>query len=474
MARNLAVLLIAAWANNVPALSTNASALSALISSGERKTVCRYCHKLCPISCFVGTCGLHLPYSVRKYEASNQCYSCDPAVSVGISRDGDYLRCEADETGENPGGKSPFSQQQGMKQGPQGPAIPGNAGLAAMKASQQAQLAVAAATKASILADEAAKAATAKYREATAVSGDGKQFFSDEAQAENHQTATQIRAEEALRVAEAAHTAWKGAMAEYNKEVEKLRRQQLITDQAEKALEAAEANSEHARGQYAAMQAEAQHAVEQAMLLGGSAASKITSQAASEELAGAAMAAHRRLVIAAKEAKDASSKIAIASAMAPCLDQSKTSSKDGVVGCDSVALMASKQQQDQNRATPRGKMLVQPVLPNAPPPSTVSFSISKASIAGLEPEVEEPAVPAEGQLEVPSIEQQLTANLAEKLGENPAAVQDPAIFSVPNVPFTAQQAPMDGMEQPESFDLSTISALQKSERRMLRKGSTNH
>jgi hypothetical protein len=44
------------------------------------------------------------------------------------------------------------------------------------------------------------------------------------------------------------------------------------------------------------------------------------SQAAAEELAGAATAAHRRLVIAAKEARMASEKIAIASSMVPCVD----------------------------------------------------------------------------------------------------------------------------------------------------------
>jgi len=142
-------------------------------SAAPRNEVCQYCHKLCPISCFVGTCGLHTSYSVRKYQATNQCYSCDPSVSVGVNKDGDYLRCEAHETGVPEGGKSPFAQQQGVKQGPQGPAVPGNAGLAALSAQKQAQLAVAAATKASIYADKAAKAATAKYRELAGIDGSG-------------------------------------------------------------------------------------------------------------------------------------------------------------------------------------------------------------------------------------------------------------------------------------------------------------
>jgi len=413
-----------------------------------------------------------MAFSVRKYEATNKCYSCDPSVSVGVNKDGDYLRCEAHETGVPEGGKSPFAQQQGVKQGPQGPAVPGNAGLAALKASQQAQIAVAAATKASIYADKAAKAATAKYRELSGIDGsggEGAQVFSAESMAENHQAATQIRAEEALRVAEAAHTSWKAAMQKYNGELSKLRRQQLVTDQAENTLESAEATSEKARGQYAAMQAEAKHAVEQAMLSGGSAADKITSQAASEELAGAAQAAHRRLVIAAKEAKAASGKIAIASAMAPCIETAKDA-KTGVIGCMSIS---QKEAQDKKLATPTTIHLVQPSLPQAAAP--VSFGLmNRNSIAGLEDEVEEPAVPSEGELEVPSLEQQMTASLAEKLSANPAAVEDASLFAVPQVPFSSEQMPRDGTEQLPNFDLSTISALQKSQRRMLRKGSLHH
>merc|ERR1740117_1544376 len=157
------------------------------------------------------------------------------------------MRCEMSESGASE--DSPFSKQQSIKQGPQGPAVPGNAGLNALKASQQAQIAVAAATRASIFADKAAKAATAKYREIAGVGGgaDGGQVFNVEKQAESHQQAANIRAEEALRVAEAAHVAWQAAMAKYNEQLGRLRKQQLLTDQSEKTLEAAEQTSEQAR-----------------------------------------------------------------------------------------------------------------------------------------------------------------------------------------------------------------------------------
>lgn len=468
MARYLPSLLAFTWA--ICASVLGAANDGALVQTGPlRNKVCGHCHKLCPISCFVGTCSLHMGFTTRKYETSNMCYSCDPAVSVGINKDGDYMRCEAEESGVSPSGSSPFSQQQGVQQGPQGPAVPGNAGVAALKAQKEAQAAVIAATKASIWADKAAKAATAKYREATAGGdGAGGQAFSSEAQAENHEKAAQIRAEEALRVAEAAHTAWKAAMGQYNANIAKLRRQQLLTDQAEKTLEAAEKASEKARGEYAAMQAEATHAMEQAMLAGGSAAGKITSQAASEELAGAAMAAHRRLVNAAKEAKDASEKIAMASAMAPCtgmfLQTDRAHGAPPVIGCMSIA---EKDQQDQ-AAAPKEIHFMPPTLPAAQPPAGMD---TEEHVDGLGDLDNEPAVPSEGQLELPSHEQQMIQSLAEKLENNPAAVQDPSLFSVPAVPFSDQQVPQDGTEQVQNFDLSTISTLQTRQRGMLRKGT---
>jgi len=251
-------------------------------------------------------------------------------------------------------------------------------------------------------------------------------------------------------------------MAKYNEELAKLRRQQIVTDQAEKILEGAEAASEKARGEYAAMQAEAQHAIEQAMMKGGSAASKITSQAAAEELAGAAMAAHRRLVIAAKEAKEASEKISIASSMAPCakvfLQVARVRGAPPIIGCISIAQQAA---QDNQLAASQIDRLTPPQIPQGPPPP---MSHPAPVVDGFEEDDEEPAVPAEGELEIPSIEQQMTNNLAEKLESNPAAVNDPSLFVVPTVPFAANQVPVDGMEQPANFDLSTISALQTGHR----------
>jgi len=476
MARNLRSLLVFACAASASVLSPGNH--GALVQKGRgpmalRKQVCQYCHKLCPISCFVGTCSLQMGFTTRKFETTNQCYSCDPAISVGINKDGDYMRCEADESGASSAGASPFTQQQGIAQGPQGPAVPGSAGVHILKAQIEAQKAVRAATKASIWADKAAQAATAQYRKITGTGDDATQAFSSEAQAENHAQAAAIRSSEALRVAEAAHIAWKAAMDAYNVQVAKLRKQQLFTDQAEKSLEAAEMASEKARGAYASMQAEASAAMQAVMASGGSAASKITSQAAAEELAGAAMAAHRRLVTAAKEAKDATDKIAMASSLAPCAQtQGALGALAGppVTGCVS---MQQQSQQDQKVAASEIVHYVQPSLPAPPAPVAMSAEEPVFGLGNIGDD--EPAVPLEGQLEIPSIAQQMSQSLAEKLTDNPGAVEDPALFSAPQVPFSSEQRPVDGNEQVPAFDLATIStlqtqqSLQKQQRHMLRK-----
>lgn len=574
------------WAAVTPDANSTDANSAQVGKHPQRVPVCRFCQKLCPINCFVGTCGLHLPYSVERYEGSNQCYSCDPAVSVGINKDGDYLKCEAEESGmvitKSGASASPYTQQQTIQQGPQGPAVPGDAGLSALKASKEAQLAVAAATKAAIFANQAAEAATAKYRQATVSvaaggvndTGDGQSVTSIVDQAENHQIATQIRVEECLRVAEAEHTSWKAAMDKYNQEVEKLRRQQLLVDMAEKTLEAAEAASEKARGQCSTYQAEAQRAVEEAMKKGGPLSTRILSQAASEELAGAAMAAHRRLVIAAKEAKEASEKISIASAMAPCATPgsqvSIVSGSGSVTGTAIANAGGTTQFMSSTGATVAStsstsaafvagtgatvgvyftKALMQ-VPQKAPMPPVAPASFAMASFTGLEGAAEnagfdEQALPMEGQLTMPSVAQEMSESIVNKLTDNPASVNDASLFALPTVPFSSdqvpgngmtlqpmpstdnlvsleeastdpsllklpavsldrtiqplppaadsvpfvwdsngfaapmaalspEQVPVYGMMQTPGFDPSTISALQKSERRLLRQGGAHH
>lgn len=447
-------------------------------------------------------------FTVRKFQATGKCYSCDPGTSVGISKDGDFIRCTNEESGlpdpSNSGSAySESSTQQVLQQGPQGPAVDGDATYHANMASSSAQTAMQAAEEAAIHAQKAAEAATARYRQVsqTGSSSSSEETYTDLSSADmasQHQMATQVRAEQALRTAETAHISWKAAMQAYNAQLALLRKQQILTDKAEKTLQAAEETSEKARKEYAAMQADAQHALETEMMSGGSAASRITSRAAAEELAGTAQAAQQRLLIAAKEARDAASKISISVSVAPCaptmppLRASSSNCRCGClpsllqvhrapgspakIGCEHALICdsdATSHRKAQNLATPRITPLVSANQPSVPVVSASPVN-SVAQLATLDADAQQSLINVEPvqTLEIPNIEQQLTQNLAQKLAENPAAVEDPSVFAAPTVPFAPEQMPVDGTEKVPSFDFGAggMVALQKSDRRMLRQG----
>ncbi len=62
-----------------------------------REQTCRMCYRQCPVACYVGTCGLNFGFEAKRYGASNQCYSCEPAAGVGFAETGDFLLCSAEE-----------------------------------------------------------------------------------------------------------------------------------------------------------------------------------------------------------------------------------------------------------------------------------------------------------------------------------------------------------------------------------------
>jgi len=455
--RTLRLLSLLAWTAQGDLVNRSAVALldSARQPDESRIKTCQYCYRLCPISCFVGTCG-NYAFSVRRYETTNQCYSCNPEVSVGINQDGDFLRCSPAESGASSG------NLQSRDSGPSGPAVPGDAAAAAAEASESSEAATYFAENAAQASQKAAAAATARYRDMV----DSDQAM-EQAQAQAHQMATQIQAEEALRVAEATHIAWKAAMAKYNHEMMLLRKQQIVTEEAEKQLEAAEQASEAARKKYANMQAVASHAMEQAMASGDSVASKITSQAAAEELAGAAQAAQRRLVMAAKEAKEAAGKIGIAANMAPCLPVllQGPAGKDGkrpkgVIGCGSIKEWKEKARQ---HAAPKVTPLVVGGQKVSTPATPVAAAVVNShSDDDIDPDdsVGDAVMPGGGALQVPTVEQQFTDNLVEKISKDPSVINDVSTFATPAVPFRADEVPTDGLTalQP-AFDASGLAAL---------------
>lgn len=281
-----------------------------------REEVCRYCYRQCPISCFEGTCGLQSGAGIRRYQATSHCFSCDATFSMGVDPTSDLKLCSPQEAAaavEYPralirGDKNPALR---------GPALPGDADKAAQKANQMAQAALKQLQDAAASAEKAAMTAVHKYRSGgaspmnDAASGpfatNASSDLADRMQVlQAHQMATQIRAETALRVSEEAHGAWKAALRAYDKELVTLRAEQLKAAQAEEVAEHARQLAVKTRKDYATAAAEAAQAAREELLTGESYANKIVQQANAEELASNARAAQRRLMIAAAEAKTAS------------------------------------------------------------------------------------------------------------------------------------------------------------------------
>merc|ERR1719321_2121914 len=169
-------------------------------------------------------------------------------------------------------------------------------------------------------ADEAAKAAVDKYRK---VNAKGAGVGTNEQLAEAHRLAEQIRAQEASKAAETATAARNIAETKYNGELQKLRKQQLLTDRAEEILMRAEKAGGEARAAYTQAAAQAAQAARDAAMTGAAAAGQAASQAEADEMASAARAAQRRAIVAVKSAKDAADKANIAANIARLPPQPK-------------------------------------------------------------------------------------------------------------------------------------------------------
>mmetsp|Transcript_67185 Transcript_67185/g.148873 ORF Transcript_67185/g.148873 Transcript_67185/m.148873 type:complete len:389 (+) Transcript_67185:106-1272(+) len=314
-----------------------ASEEAMLQAPAVREEVCRFCYRQCSISCFAGTCGLQYGMSVRRYQASNQCFSCDTADSADVSGLGDLRLCSASEAaavsssgaGTGPGGGT----GPGVGTGPstvapalRGPALPGDANEGVKQAAVAAGQAVQSLQAASAQAAKAAAQAVGSYQDCTpgakeaaaaATSGelraenmqasvkDAEDMDQKLQMAQAHQLAAQIRAADKLRVSQAAHAAWKAAIAKYNQELVGLRDEQLKVDAAEKIVESTEFTAAEARRAYAQSAKEASQAAKDELLGGEAVATRAETQARAEEVASTARAAQRRLIIATGEAKSA-------------------------------------------------------------------------------------------------------------------------------------------------------------------------
>mmetsp|Transcript_36163 Transcript_36163/g.84772 ORF Transcript_36163/g.84772 Transcript_36163/m.84772 type:complete len:251 (+) Transcript_36163:83-835(+) len=155
------------------------------IGGTPRLGVCQECHKSCPISCFVGVCPLEQRIGVRRYYASNLCFSCDRSSLLEL--------CSVEETG------AALS-----------PIVIGESGNVDGKTFSDVM-------------DEAVKMAN---------------MTADELQA--HEQAMIVRADEALRASEAANMEAKQANAQYQTKLQAL-------DALKKEVDLAKANAVRAQ-----------------------------------------------------------------------------------------------------------------------------------------------------------------------------------------------------------------------------------
>jgi len=331
-----------------------------------REETCRGCYRSCPISCFVGTCGLSYGASVNRFKTSNSCWTCDQSASVGISRVGDYSICTPEESAAT---DTYVKKKEPMKP-PWGSAVPGDAAAAAQEAAGHATEAVAASQKAAEAAEKAAQAAVADFNDVANKAGtDGdKQEI-----AEAHRLAETIRSQEAEQASRAAEEARKMAEKQYEDDLEKLRKQELETEHAEDQLGRAEKAAEDARAAAADAAAKAADAAREAAIAGAHAAGEAAKQAAADELAAAARAAQRRAIIAATAAKGAADKAGLAG---------------------SLVAPPAQGPLPANPAAPvvLAKTARSPVLAKAPAAPDLSLPGAPADLAATE-EVPEPGVP---------------------------------------------------------------------------------
>lgn len=289
-----------------------------------REEVCRYCYRQCPVSCFAGTCSLSYGAGVRRFQATSFCYTCDAQGSAGVDPTSDLKLCSTKEAAAAV--DYPRAMIKGDKNPAlRGPGVPGDAGKEAKRATEMAYAAQQQLQAAAATAERAALHAVHDFRTGGASPMNGGPFVANASEEladrmqvlQAHGMATQIRAEQALRFSEEAHDAWKIALNAYNKELFSLRKEQLKAAQLEEAAEHARQIAVKARQDYAAFAAEAAEAARQELITGDSYSKMIVQQANAEELASNARAAQRRLMIAASEAKTASTLTARALELQP-------------------------------------------------------------------------------------------------------------------------------------------------------------
>lgn len=278
---------------------------------GDRQLACRMCFRKCPINCFVGTCGQGedaFTSSTTRFKFTDKCWTCDPQASVGINKEGDFEVCSP----KDASAPAPYIKKV-QATGPTGPGLPCNPGPSAEAAEAAAKKAADEAQKAADEVDKIEKAVEEKREKEAALAKQGEALKEKAAEA-------QLDAENALKKAEAATDARNIAEQHYNKELKKLRKQQLLSGRAEEILLRATKASKDANETQAKQEEAAGNAADAASMLGAEGAKRAQQEADAEEMAAAARSAQRAAMDAAKGAKQASDKLGKANAIAQTPD----------------------------------------------------------------------------------------------------------------------------------------------------------
>lgn len=373
-------------------------------------------------------------------------------MSVGISKDNDLNICKApppppggavkgklssdvsmDATSQD--GGSPYKKQQGLADGPQGPAVPGNGDTSIQKSLEWAKKANEAASKGAELAKLAA-----------GVDKDGKSMVQGASKDQagswlrklkssgDPELEAQMEADNALKKSELTHAKWKLALGVYNTEVSKLRRQQLVTAAYEREMETAREMSQEARSSFATLQQAQANANAAMNAMGGSAGASIEAQFAAEEMAGAANAGHRRLLVAAGAAKDAWRKLG-----------SVTSKFGGVRGAEKPKPKVKKPEEAPEAPPPKPEKEAPPPAPPrvfAVEPGDAGLIATHASVTSRSSLALEDTSAEQSSFQARDIGQEMTQNLQEQLAANPASVEDASLFEPPALPQFSKQIPL--------------------------------
>lgn len=386
-----------------------------------REKTCMSCYRSCPVGCYVGTCGLNFGFAVKRFEETSQCFSCDP---VAGAESGDFVLCSGDEAMAADFYTPPveFKPLTPSDRDADAMSVAAELKKSAGEAMAQAQGASAAATKLVAAANAKLNAAQqpndADFKNAESLSA-------------------RIKADSAERSLHLAQQAQQKIMGEYNVESDRLRKQELITENVEKKLDDADKSVEAARNKYSDAANTAASAARDAAIAGSTVASTSQIKAEAAQMIAAARSAVKASALATKNAKEAMRQASVAS------DIAKNQPLVKVLPPCSAAFLQTEADTPEQMECTEDVPAAQSVSSSIPDQQTAEEvdSTADAENAGnstadetennSEQESEE-----EGDMSylTDDVSENMTKALALKLAEHPEAAKSAATFDISQAP----------------------------------------